>query len=199
MTLRYENRRGESYYLQAGKTRTGKPRYYMGRKITGTELDAVPEGFEIHEQPEHGQVLLRKIKPTRIAEFERALVADGNRRHGGPANVIVDIEGDSLVVYTSSINDAAVQDLVSHLQGLFPGAPTTGHQRVRDSLMNQAHYQKMLRFELSDADRRLFSSQRWCFRGSIDDWIYLDGPRPLPDLVQKYAKHLDKESFFDLI
>ena len=38
MAFQYENRRGETYYLQMGKTRTGKPNYYMGRKLKGTAL-----------------------------------------------------------------------------------------------------------------------------------------------------------------
>ena len=46
MALRYENRRGQIYHLQMGKTPTGQPKYYMGLKINGTPLDVVPEGHE---------------------------------------------------------------------------------------------------------------------------------------------------------
>ena len=34
-------------------------------------------------------------------------------------------------------------------------------------------YQKMLRFTLDDKKDRTFRVQRWCFKGSIDDWIDL--------------------------
>ena len=34
-------------------------------------------------------------------------------------------------------------------------------------------YQKMLRFTLDDKGDRTFRVQRWCFKGSIDDWIDL--------------------------
>ena len=33
--LQYENRMGDVYYLQEGKTRTGKPRYYANQEANG--------------------------------------------------------------------------------------------------------------------------------------------------------------------
>ena len=35
MAFEYVNRKDDRYYLQAGKTPTGKPRYYFGRELTG--------------------------------------------------------------------------------------------------------------------------------------------------------------------
>jgi hypothetical protein len=64
--------------------------------------------------------------------------------------------------------------------------------------MSRSQYSKMMRFELVDAECRLFVAQRWCFLGSIDQWIFLDGPAPLSQLVDKYVRHLGKESFFEL-
>ena len=42
MAYKHRNRRGDVYLLQAGKTRTGKPRYYFGRKLTGEPVHEVP-------------------------------------------------------------------------------------------------------------------------------------------------------------
>jgi hypothetical protein len=58
---------------------------------------------------------------------------------------------------------------------------------------------KMLRFELVNPNTREFSAERWCFRGSIDNWIPLAGYGPLAKLVEKYAKYLGQESFFELM
>ena len=60
------------------------------------------------------------------------------------------------------------------------------------------HYHKMLRFTLTDETTRQFSVDRWCFRGSIDDWFFLDCGE-LRKLVEKYCRHLGKESFFELM
>jgi hypothetical protein len=57
----------------------------------------------------------------------------------------------------------------------------------------------MLRFTLVDEEKRLFDAERWCFRGSIDTWISLAGPRPLETHARKYLPHLNRESFFELI
>lgn len=60
-------------------------------------------------------------------------------------------------------------------------------------------YQKVLRFTLVDEDARRFAAERWCFLGSIDDWIDVSGGGELPQLVKKFCPHIGKESFFDLM
>ncbi len=56
----------------------------------------------------------------------------------------------------------------------------------------------MLRFVLVDKKTRSFVTERFCFKGSVDDWIYIDGPAGLDDQVGKHLKHVGRESFFDL-
>ena len=60
-------------------------------------------------------------------------------------------------------------------------------------------YQKVLRFTLIDEDTRRFAAERWCFLGSIDNWIDLSGGGELAGLVKRYAPHIGKESFFELM
>jgi hypothetical protein len=60
------------------------------------------------------------------------------------------------------------------------------------------YFHQMLRFTLTDEKTRQFAVDRWCFRGSIDDWFPLGGGE-LPKLVEKYCRHLGKESFFELM
>ena len=52
MPLTHVNRKRDTYYLHAGKTRTGKPRYWFSTKADGDLVDAIPEGFEIYENPD---------------------------------------------------------------------------------------------------------------------------------------------------
>ncbi len=60
-------------------------------------------------------------------------------------------------------------------------------------------YQKLLRFTLVDEDTRRFAAERWCFLGSIDNWVHLPGGGELSKLVVRYAPHIGKESFFELM
>jgi hypothetical protein len=101
-----------------------------------------------------------------------------------------------LVVYTPSLTESQADQMIRDLAGTVP--PSTA-QKLRQKLMTMTVYTKMLRCELIDTEKRLFAIQRWCVRGSIDDWIYLGGPPPLANLIEKYAKHLGRDSFYDLI
>jgi hypothetical protein len=51
---------------------------------------------------------------------------------------------------------------------------------------------------LIDARRRTFVTQRYCFIGSIDDWIDIGRSGTLAHLVTQHVKHLGKESYFNL-
>ena len=66
-------------------------------------------------------------------------------------------------------------------------------------LRQNLHYSPMLQFLLVDEQRRLFSAQRFCFRGAIEDWIGIGSLDTLTTLVRMYVKHLGKESYFELV
>lgn len=71
-----------------------------------------------------------------------------------------------------------------------------------DSLVVYAidqNYSPMFRFSLTDEDERQYCVQRWCYRGSIDRWIYLAGGAPLEQHARTFLPHLASESFFDLM
>jgi hypothetical protein len=197
--LQYENRKGTVYYLHEGQTRAGKPRYYTSRKLTGKPLAALPEGYEFYERPETAQVVVRKIKSSPITEFERKLTEEIVRRASGLRHFVVDVEEDALIVYTPSLSRAEADDLSKLVFGPIPGLRIPIPAGYRERRIKSSLYVKMLRFELVDPDTRAYRAERWCFRGSIDDWILLPASGPLSELVEKYAKHLDQESFYDLM
>lgn len=77
--------------------------------------------------------------------------------------------------------------------------PSLSEDKLREVSMRSLTYQAVMRFVLVDRDKRLFSAERYCFRGSADDWIAIspDGAT-LPAHLKKFTRHLGKESFFDL-
>ncbi len=81
---------------------------------------------------------------------------------------------------------------------VFPDAMEKRAQ-VMEILNRSAHYTPVMKFELIDENKRLFATQRYCYRGSIDDWIYIGTSGELKILVRRYVKHIDKESFFELV
>jgi hypothetical protein len=197
--LEYENRMGDIYYLQEGKTRTGKPKYYTGRKLTGTPLAVMPEGHEFYERPETAQVVVRKIPSSPITEFERRQAEDVVRRASGLKHFIVAIEGDALVVYTPSVSRADTDRLLDVMMRPGLGMGSARVDAFREDWIRRSQYMKMLRFALVDPDGRRYRAERWCFRGSIDSWWSLSGTGSLTQIVDQYARHLDRESFFELM
>lgn len=190
----YINRKEQTYYLLEGSTKTGKKRYYCSRKPTGVAVESMPEGYEWRENPADGIVTVRKLRPTRIAPFERALLEENIRKLAGLEIFIVDATDDSLVVY---LPDSSNED-TAELFDVLLGVGRANAQRMTDWTIKHSRYSPMMRFTLLDEDERLFELERWCFQGSIDDWIFLEGPRPLEALMDKYLEHLGQESFYEL-
>jgi hypothetical protein len=56
MGIEYVNRRGETYYLLQGKTKTGKPKYYVSRNPDGIRVGEMPQGYELYEHLRQGTV-----------------------------------------------------------------------------------------------------------------------------------------------
>ncbi len=59
-------------------------------------------------------------------------------------------------------------------------------------------FSAVFRFTLQDSEKRLFTLERYCFKGPIDDWIYLVGPAELENLAKEYLKHLGQKSLYEL-
>lgn len=49
MPVTYTNRKGLTYYLCRGTTKTGKPRYYFAREVKDEPLEEIPAGYKIKE------------------------------------------------------------------------------------------------------------------------------------------------------
>src|SRR5713101_6972544 len=187
VTITHTNAKGKLYYLHQGTTKTGKPKYYFSMESNGALAESIPEGFEIYENP-NVQVFLRRIPPKLITDEERQVVEDGMWKYAGVQDYKIDVKGNAIVVYTA---DQDIETLAGLFKDVYP-EPTTNTQ-LMTLLRNEIHYSPMLQFLLEDEQRRLFTAQRYCFRGSIDDWIDI-GYGPLTTLVKTYVQHLGQES-----
>jgi len=57
----------------------------------------------------------------------------------------------------------------------------------------------MMRFVPHDRKQNLFQTEHSCFRGSIDSWIMVGSPGPLPSLIPEYIVHLGQDLFYALL
>ncbi len=192
MPVQHINRMGETYFLHQGTTRGGKPKWFFSRKRDGQLVEGVPDGYEIYEKPE-GQVFLRRIPRKIIRDEELAMVRDIFRRLAGTPHVIVEAVNKAIVVHSADKSDF-IDRFVNEFGLRRPPAAEM------DRLVQQnLRYHPMFRFELVDPENREFIVSRWCFHGSIDDWSHPLGDGPLEAMAQKYAPHLEADSFFDLM
>ncbi len=80
MPVTHVNRKRDTFYLHAGKTKTGKSKYWFAKSTEGDLVESMPEGYEIYENPD-AQVFLRKIVPQLVTPAEVAMVEEGLRRY----------------------------------------------------------------------------------------------------------------------
>lgn len=181
--MQYTNRKGVTYVLQAGVTKTGKPRYYAARKLTGEPLESIPQGYEVWEKPADGIVYIRKARPTTVTQAERELLTELARKYAKTKHFLVDVDGNSLVVYQGEDNFGPLARLIGSV----------------DELVSLMQFSKMFRFRVIDETERVFAVDRWCFLGGIDDWFPLAGTGSLSECAETFLPHLGSESFYELM
>jgi hypothetical protein len=176
--------------LHKGKTKLCNPKYFFSLRDEGNLVEAIPPGYDVYENP-NGQIFLRRIQTPIITDEEVAVVESGMRQDCRLERFIVDVKKNAIVIYTPDQDVDSLADTLSFLAG-------SRNARVKDVLEKSLTYSPVLQFVLTDKAKRLFETQRYCFLGSIDDWIMIGDEDELPRLVKAYVKHLGEESFYEL-
>ncbi len=182
MPVQYTNRKGQTYYLHRGTGKSGQSTYYFSMKTAGSLADSIPQGYEIYENP-NALVYLRKIQPRLITEEEVNLVKKGVERFSILEEYQIHVKKNMILVYTPD------QD-VNGLLELFSSIPTVSRVDAKGVLARTLSYSPELRFVLIDQENRIFQTERYCYLGSVDDWIEIGDPDSLAKLVKKYIRNL---------
>src|SRR3990172_311968 len=152
MPVTYINRKGLTYHLCRGVTKTGKPRYYFAREPKDEPVEQIPEGYTIRESV-NGVVSLVKNRPAQILPEEVAAVETVLVRHPKKRNYRVNVRPSRIEIY-----ELAGPDPDHLLAGLgqagllFSGAA----DKIRATLDQHAQFTPILRFTLVDAEQRTF-------------------------------------------
>jgi hypothetical protein len=197
MTVSYTNRKGVTYTLYRGQTRTGKPRYYFGRhnQGQGEPVSEIPPGYTISESV-NGVVSLVKDHPALILPEEVAAVEAAVQHHPKARRYRVAVKGKRIEVYEQVGPD--YNELVSELR--IPGLSRPGlAEELRELEERHAQYTSVLRFTLLDPQQRQFGSERMCYLGSIDGWLELHGHTgPVSELARALIPTLGTDQFYEL-
>lgn len=187
MPITHTNRKGWTYTLCQGSTKTGKPRYFFAREPKGEVLDAVPEGCRIEESV-NGVVSLVKERPTLIEPEESAAVEAALKLHPHGGNYRVTTKDNQIIVH---------EGLGAELGALFAVMGRTG-QEAQAFQLRSTRYTPIMRFVLYDHDKRLFGAERWHFSGSIDAWFGIGRMGRLDTLARALIPVLGTEAYFEL-
>src|SRR5438552_17287075 len=100
MPVNYTNRKGLTYTLYRGQTKTGKPRYYFGRagQSQGEPVTGLPPGYTISESV-NGVVSLVKDRPSLIQPEEVAAIEAVVQQHPDAHRYRVAVKRDRIETY----------------------------------------------------------------------------------------------------
>ena len=195
MPATYTNRKGVTYYLCHGVTKTGKPRYYFAREPQGDPVEQIPEGYAISESV-NAVVSLVKARSAQILPEEIAAIESAVRRHPKSRNYRVGVKQNRIEVYERTGPD--VDDLLPVIRGMGVTRPDAALV-LQARLDKNAQFTPEMRFILVDAEERTFRAQRMCYRGSVDGFIdlYLHSG-PIDELARRLIPTLGTDEFFEL-
>ncbi len=111
----------------------------------------------------------------------------------------VDCKDEYITIFESNSDSENLKGIFGDLLSNIPIRPGVNPDDAMTALANitDQHYTAILRFCLYDKEKRTFTVERFCFRGSIDDWIPIAGPDDFRDIVKKHLKILGTDEFFD--
>jgi hypothetical protein len=194
MQVTYTNRKGKTYYLCRGMTKTGKPRYYFAREPKGEVVEKIPKGYVIQESV-NGIVSLARAREAQIRSEERAVVEAAIRRQPKAQNYRIDVKGKRIIVYERTGPD--VEDLAPVVRGF--GQLTVSRLTDMQAFLDEsARFVPVMRFTLLDKAKRTFQTERWCYLGSIDDWIEIGPIGSVRRLARRFIRLLGSDALFDV-
>jgi hypothetical protein len=196
MPVSYTNRKGQTYTLYQGQTKTGKPRYYFARtsQAQGEPVKEIPPGYTISESI-NGVVSLAKERPALIQPEEVSVVEAEVQRHPEARRYRVAARHNRIEVYEQVGPD--YEEILSIIRPFGMSRPGITEQLKAEQELH-AQYTPVFRFTLLDPTKRLFSVERMCYLESIDGWLELGQTGSIEKLTSELIPTLGTDEFYEL-
>ena len=193
MSITYTNRKGFTFHLCKGVTKTGKPRYFFARDLKGEPIKHIPNGYAINESV-NGVVSLVKARPGLIQPREVAIVERLLNRHPKSHNYRVSVKRDRIEIYERVGLDANDLIRIVGSDALDLGM----RERIDNEMERHRQFTPILRLILDDAGERIFNAQRMCYRSGVDGWLDLHDSGKIEPLARRLIPALGTDAFFVL-
>ncbi|MFZ5880567.1 MAG: hypothetical protein ACOY0R_14465 [Chloroflexota bacterium] len=194
MPITYTNRKGFTYFLNKGVTKTGKPRYYFAREQKDEPVEEIPAGYEIDESV-NAIVSLVKARPQLIHPGESASVKSALKRHPRAGNYRVAIKSDQVIIYEGI---GVGMDSLRSLLGLAGLNMEGAEEGLQAALDRHTQFTPVMRFVLDDQETRAYHADCWRHGGGIDDWVYAGHSGNIKSLAAKLIPTLGTDAFYGL-
>jgi hypothetical protein len=191
MTLAFKSSQGKAYFIKAKLTKKGNRSYFLTTKKDDACLNEMPQGYEVFEKYDSGMMFIRKSKKSNFEPEALAIIERELTQNDSISDYKLDVNGNEVTVYI--------------LASGRPGGTAQNRfaEPDRDSFFNQGfrgRYEAAMRIKLhlSKSEREV-EFMRYCYRGSVDDWITVGGGNDFKALAKEFLYHLGKDSYYDLI
>ncbi|MCD4671179.1 MAG: hypothetical protein K8R77_00815 [Anaerolineaceae bacterium] len=198
MAVTYTNRKGRKYYLCQGITKTGKPRYYFSREQKDKAVEKIPEGYEIRESV-NGIVSLAKRRPKLLTDEEIAVVEAALKKHPEGKRYRLGVKFKEMAIYEAVGPDLEeLAKMMAKEFGFSDARVVDFNRRMEKEHDIYTQYTPVMKFILSDKEKRLFDAERMCYLGSIDDFIGIDYDKTIEELAGALIPKLGTDALFEL-
>jgi len=191
VALTYVTRRGDTYYLHAGKTKTGKPRYFVAKTVGVGALDTMPPGFELTESV-NGVVSVRRIDPDAptVPDGDVELVRAELGRHAHLRSHRAEVVDGEIVIFEP--DRAHTLDEFAAMAGM---SRRLLEERLGGRLA-RTRYTPIMKFVPGGLDD--YNMRRMTYRGS-GGWSWPLAQGSLEKLAKKHIRLIGTDEFFELL
>ncbi|NDC24644.1 MAG: hypothetical protein EBZ49_11040 [Proteobacteria bacterium] len=225
----YVNRKGHTYHIHQGVTKTGKPKYFVSRNEKNA-LAKVPPGFEVNEDV-NAVVFVQKITPKIISDLDVEVVRKQVASCKHLVHYQVQTKRDQIIIYEpiglDALNDLVKSGVFSIIDFLKPYAEKLGGiDAILERTAKQAGVEKetLLKIDAEAAAEKKRKARETFLQNVQFDAVmrftfdkrtnsfgcerrYYSGEGgwiilsagKLADLASHYISHIGKESFFELM
>lgn len=156
MPITYTNRKGFTYFLNKGVTKTGKPRYYFAREQKDEPVEEIPQGYQIEESV-NAIVSLVRARPKLILPEESACVESSLKRHPKARNYRVAVKDKQIIIYEGIGWD--VDEMLKIFGEGFP-ALSGAKERLEEKRDRYTQFTPVMRFILDNQETREYHAER---------------------------------------
>ena len=190
MAKAFKNKLGKAYYVKSRKTKKGNTTYFLTTKLDDSCLDSLPKEYEVYENYSAQMLYIRKKKKSGFSAKDIAIIERELSKNESIDGFELNSHGDEIKIYE-------MEDKSKNLSAdFFMGVARDKLEGAKAYLMKYTENMSIKKVTKKGVVEYLVL--RFCYRGSIDDWIVVDAGEDLEMLAVSNLVHLGKESFFDL-